>query len=512
MFYGENHVIHLVDGRLSPKSKTSRDDVCRIVDLALAANKPSGIVVHFHGGLVSEGSALKSAEQRLYPLYANRAQAYPLFFVWESGFFEAPLNNLKEIAREDLFKEFLKKAAEWVLKKLPDGAGFKGGSGASIDEAKLRKDFDDWFDRVRNTPPEQLETLPGTTDVGLAAKSKGVSLHEEDLEAEIEESIGGDDAFQAAVQAVYNGLYVGGRPLPATRGVGTSISTASLITKEAAGRLFPPGPAATKGFGPISWLKVAKSVAAIVIRIIRRFRKGRAHGLYVTLVEEILRELYIDKIGRSVWWDRMKVDTADAFKKGEEYGGTAFLSALKARFDGGTAPPQITLVGHSTGAIYICNLLKAAAEWVPELQFDIIFEAPAATHSLLATTVAEHGSRIRNFRQFGMKDEREATDQLVPVIYLSSLLYFVSGLLENDPDEPLVGMARYLDKADIYDADSFPNVEACRKFYSRFPDSLVWAPYSGGDGRNSDGRSHGEFDDVDPQTLASVQHILQHGF
>ena len=124
MFDANQHIIHIVDGRLSPKSKTSRDDLGRIVTQALAANAPSGIVLHFHGGLVNESSARESAEKRLYPLYAERAKAYPIFFVWESGFFEAPINNLGEIAQEKLFQEFVKKVAEWVLKKLPAGAGF----------------------------------------------------------------------------------------------------------------------------------------------------------------------------------------------------------------------------------------------------------------------------------------------------------------------------------------------------------------------------------------------------
>lgn len=512
MFDANQHIIHIVDGRLSPKSKTSRDDLGRIVTQALAANAPSGIVLHFHGGLVNESSARESAEKRLYPLYAERAKAYPIFFVWESGFFEAPINNLGEIAQEKLFQEFVKKVAEWVLKKLPAGAGFKGGGGASVDEPKLRADFDTWFSGQRSTPPEQLETLPGTTSAGLAAKTKGVTLDEQDLAADIEESIAGDANFQDALQAVYNGLHADGQPLPTTRGVGTSVSAKSLVSKKAVDILFESAPNTTKGFGPIAWFKVAKAVASIVIRVIRRFRKGRAHGMYVTLVEEILRELYLDKIGRIGWWDRMKMDTADAFRDGEEYGGTAFLAELKTQFEGIATPPKITLVGHSTGAIYICNLLKAAARWVPTLQFDVIFEAPAATHALLAATAAEHGSRIRHFRQFGMCDEREASDVLIPIIYRSSLLYLVSSLLEGEPDEPLVGMARYLEQADIYDADSFPNIESCRRFYARYRNSLVWSPSKAGAGLNSDGRHHGEFDDVDEQTMASVQHILQQGF
>ena len=43
-----------------------------------------------------------------------------------------------------------------------------------------------------------------------------------------------------------------------------------------------------------------------------------------------------------------------------------------------------------------------------------------------------------------MTDELEQADRLIPVIYPHSLLYFVSGVLEDEADKPLLGMERYL--------------------------------------------------------------------
>lgn len=517
MFDADKHVIHLVDGRLSPespKASTTRETVRHIVQSALQSKAQAGIVLHFHGGLVSQSSARETAEQRLYPLYAERSSAYPVFFIWESGFFESPLNNLQEIFKEGLFREFMKKVAEWALKKLPATGILKGNAGTTVDEAELREQFDEWFNGQRKSLPDQLKALEPSAKPGKDVKTRGADLDEENLVIEVEDSIAGDLDFQDALQQTYNGLYPAGKARPATRSTGTEVSTESLISKEAADRLFEVQLNTTKGFGPISWLKVAKVVAGIVIRVIRRFRSGRDHGRYATLVEEVLRELYIDKIGRIGWWDRMKKDTADAFADGQAYGGSALLSELKQQLEGVEKPPRITLVGHSTGAIYICNLLKAAARDLPNLRFDVIFEAPAVTHALLAETAAEHGSRIRNLRQFAMSDEREAQDQLVPLLYPSSLLYFVSGMLEHEPDEPLAGMQRYFSKAAVYDPASFPNVAACREFYARYPDSLVWSPSAAGAeaGRRSEGSRHGDFDDTDETTLDSVQHILQNGF
>lgn len=505
------HVIHLVDGRLSPKSKTSRADVTQLVQSALASNAPSGIVVHFHGGLVSENSGRTSAEKALYPLYADRSKGYPVFFIWESGFWEAPFNNLKEIVREKLFQEFVKKVAEWALKKLPGALGLKGGAGASVNEAELREQFDEWFRGARSAPPDQVQKEPILTDDAIS-RTRGSDVSELGLEEEVIDSIEGDPAFKQAAAEVYNGLYPATATRTRSRGGGTDASATSMISKEAAEELFPRGPAGTRALTPLEWYRFAKAIVKIVIRVVRRVRSGRGHGTYVTIVEEILRQVYVDKIGRLVWWERMKSDTADAFRDGPEYGGTAFLTELQTQLKGVATPPTITLVGHSTGAVYICNLLAKAAEVAPDIHFNVIFEAPAATHDLLAATAQAHGSRISNFRQFGMSDAREAGDVLVPILYTHSLLYFVSGLLESEPDEPLIGMSRFVENTAVYDPDSFPSVETCRRFYARYPKGLVWSPCSGGPGFDCDGKKHGDFDDVDAQTLGSVQHILQYGF
>jgi hypothetical protein len=500
------HIIHTAAGRLHPKATTTHADVVRIVQKACASGAAGGIVVHFHGGLVSESSGRTSAKDKLYPLYATEANAYPIFFIWESGFFEAPLNNLREIARESLFREFVKKSAVWMLKKIGGGL-FKGAALGSVDETKLKRELDDWFAGRRAQLPEQLELVPGADDETVALKTKGVAINEDELVDEIEASISEDEGFKQALEETYNGLHAGATPKPSTKGTGSTVATNSLISKEAAERLFDATPGATKGV--LSWFKAAKAVAAVVIRVIRRARRGRSHGRYVTLVEETLRELYVDKLGREVWWERMKGDTSDAFREGEEYGGTAFLFALRQVLATTKTLPKITLVGHSTGAIYICNLLRAANRILPEVKFDVIFEAPAVSYDVFAQTLAEQASSIRFFRSFGMDDEREGKDDLVPILYPASLLYFVSGMLERQVDLPLVGMQRYLNHDAVFGTDDFWSIEVCRKFFARHPEALIWAPREGAPGCSSTGRSHGDFDDVDPVTLKSVAHIIR---
>src|SRR5205814_9520736 len=180
-----------------------------------------------------------------------------------------------------------------------------------------------------------------------------------------------DRRFQRALAAAEAGLLPGRRSHRMARSGGTRASATSLIDKEGAAKLFPASTGRRRTALASGWLHVAKVVASIVLRVLRRVWAGRDHGKYVTLVEEVLRELYIGNIGRTVWWDRMKGDTADAFKPGDEYGGTVFLTALHDRLAGKEAP-RITLVGHSTGAIYIGHFLQAAAQWIPDVRFDVV--------------------------------------------------------------------------------------------------------------------------------------------
>ena len=519
-FDPRHHVIHTADGELSAKTPaTSAADVRRIVGEAIAANAPSGIALNFHGGLVSLAAALETAELRLFPLYSG-ANAYPIFFAWESGFLEVPLNHLGEIGNEALFQEFMKKVGEWVSRKVEPGsapplaARMRASSKAPRARdagAQTRADLDAWFKggASRRALPARLRDFRTTKAPPLAMRA-AAAPDGDALTKEILASIERDTKFQGALRSAQAGLHPQRQALRMARWGGTRVSTTSLIDKEAAARLFPQVRRRMTQLSVGGWIQVAKVVADIVLRVLRRIRTGRDHGKFVTLVEEVLRELYVGKIGRAGWWDRMKDDTAATFRTGEQYGGSVFLQALHDAL-GGAAAPRITLVGHSTGAIFIGNFLKAAAQWVPDVMFDVIFEAPAATHDFLSKVIDEHGSRIRNLRLFGMSDAREQADVLVPLIYPASLLYFVSGLLEDEPDQPIVGMQRFLADA-TFNPDDFPNVDACRKFFDRFKNALVWSPQSKPPGCASDGKHHQDFDDVDPPTLQSVAFILRNGY
>ena len=504
-----DHVLHSAAGKFGDGTDSKAADVARILDLAVKEKPSKGLLLHFHGGLVKKQSGLDVAA-KLTDVY-EAAGAYPVFFVWESGLFESLLNNKDDLARDPAFQELVKKVSEWVLKKVGGSIAFKGAAGQPVDVYKLRKEYDAWFDNARPEPP-----VPNGDVTTAKVKTKGADNDSVDaLADDIEAGLDDDPDFRRAMEEAYNAQ------IPptdvATRGAGTKKPADVLLLSESAkAEMFPRAPGvATKG-GVLSWIAIAKFVAEIVIGVLKRYGGHRDHGVYCTIVEEVLRSAYGDLIGSAVW-NQMKKDTADSFQDGPDFCGTDVIRQLKVLEDQDKAFPQLTLVGHSTGAIYICNFLDAAKAAGLKTPIKVIFLAPALTHARFAAALTAHAGtpRIQQFRMFAMTDERECDDKMLGLVYTRSLLYFVSGLTEGevvggawqaDIDMPIGGMQRYITEA-IFSGPDFKDIRTVAAFLAADATRTVWSPSTRGPGLNSDSHHHGEFDE-DPQTLASVQAFI----
>jgi hypothetical protein len=459
-----------------------------------------GLAIHFHGGLVSAASGYEIAN-RLTPLY-RAAGAYPIFFVWESGLLETLKNNLQDIKDDSVFRELVKKIAEWVLKQI-GGAGGKSAAGATVNSTKLRRDFDRWFDGGSDEPPVSTHSPRS-----VGSQTKGVLPDEDDLAANIEAELDNDERFQE----VMAGLYVASKRGDQARtrsGMPAAADVRVLIDDRALKELFP-GAKADSTKGVFTWVKVAKFVAKIVVAVVKRHLQDRDHGTYTTIVEEVLRASYLDKVGEIVWRS-MKKDTADAFAEDTNCVGTAVLTGLASLAAKGKRFPRITLVGHSTGAIYINHWIEHAAQALPGTAFDIVLLAPASRFEDFARVLAERPASVRDFRMFAMTDENESNDQLLPIVYPRSLLYFVSGVLEGAPDVPIMGMHRFFSLKDQFDDAAFPAVARVRKWLGEGHGRSVWSIDETVNGLGSTSLKHGDFDN-DELTVASVCWILQHGY
>ncbi len=513
-----DHVLDSAGGMFTDRTDSQPTDVPRILDLAMREAPGNGLVLHFHGGLVSKSEALASA-QRLQGAY-EEAGAYPVFFVWESGLLETLLHHQQDLAKDPAWREFVKKVTEWLLIKLGEGAVLRDRRepvpgqphGQRLDVRKLRAEFDAWFASSRAAPP--------VADAQLAdARMPAAALAEPDVDelaGQILAGLDDDPGFRRAIEEAFNAQ------LPAsalaTRGQGTKTrAPVMLLSRAARAQIFPRGAQARMRGGTLSWRAVATFVAKVVIAVLRRYRTGRDHGAYCTVVEEVLRAAYGDLIGSAVW-NQMKQDTQISFQTGRQYCGTDVLAYLKTLERSAKAFSHITVVGHSAGALYVCNFLDAAKQVGLATRIKVALLAPAVRHDRFASALAAHEgtTRLSAFRLFAMQDAIECEDRMLGIIYTRSLLYFVSGLTEgkpggqswqDEPDTPIVGMQRYLvDSA--YAGSSFEAVRAVAGFLARDATRAVWSPAQGPPGLQSQARHHGGFCD-DPQTVASVQEFLQ---
>ena len=153
-----------------------------------------------------------------------------------------------------------------------------------------------------------------------------------------------------------------------SRGMATAGSRKTLISPEVLAdveRERSQGLEGARGFLPSP--RLIRGAVKVAVRAISRFRNKRDHGFHATVVEEIFREFYVSAVGREVW-RQMKQDTADAFQENAGvFGGTAFLAKLSRARAGSGKAPRVTLIGHSAGSEYVCNLLQHAADHLSEV-------------------------------------------------------------------------------------------------------------------------------------------------
>ena len=291
-------------------------------------------------------------------------------------------------------------------------------------------------------------------------------------------------------------------------------SAASLIDPGALDEI-DPGAAEAGERGVISTLAAAKKAAAVLVRVVRRFRNHDDHGLYPTVVEELLREFYLANAGGAVW-AAMKKETLDTFGAPER-GGRLLLDEMARALEEGATRPEITLVGHSTGAVYIDNLLAEVVRgtvegdraWPDDVRFRVILLAPAATYPSFGAALNTTRDLISECHVFTMTDDAECADHLVGPAYPRSLLYLVSGVVERDDlgasaVVPVIGMNRYRGAAYA----ERRGLTVGRDFLTDDRVVLSPSPPDAPPPRRAGALSHGAFDD-DQLVLESITHLLR---
>jgi len=418
------------------------------------------LVIHFHGGLVSESDGM-SVARSMEPVYSD-AGSHALTFVWETGFWETLKDDWHDIAKDS---QLLKKIIAYASGKI---------LGSAVPADTLAKGVGERpRDPIEIGSPEEAHQFESYVDQ-FSKDIDDVSLRDwrDAIEQELEHDCLEDDSLKP--------LLDGGE-----------------VTRQ-------------KGLGSI---KFAWFVAKIAYRVIRRKRSGTDHGWYASVVEEALHELGVADIGRSIWGSMkeksqtMWVNNAEGTSFENMNAGNLFLSKLDDLM-GGHPNYIIDVVGHSAGAIACINMIRAIDEkGFTNIKIrNIAFLAPAARMEIFDEEIIQYSNRFDLFRMFTMYDELELKDTLVgdwDILYPSSLLYFISGVLEGSPDKPLIGLERHFSGESPYDTPESLHTR-CRDFLTRHSKcSLVLSKSIGTPGLESEAEDHGEFDN-DSKTRESL--------
>jgi hypothetical protein len=456
----------------------------------LQASPPKHIVIYFHGGLVDLASGIARAST-LAPKF-QASGATPIFVIWESGWHEVIEQNLPTIFNEGIFKRILRKVTQSFKGKIDKTQGTARGLG----DLPL--------------PPEsEIQVELTKAQSGQPMFGGGVPRDIPELtqaeEQEILRVVQRDTQLRTFASEIANSRT--GPSAATSRSVTARGSTETLMTPEVLDEIAPVQQGARTGV--VELLLLGKHVVAVVAGVISRFRHHRDHGPYLTIVEEILREFYVRNAGKFLW-DGMKKEIDQAFDLASDCGGKALIDGVRDLWLKGVRP-KMTIIGHSAGAIYAARVINEIekAELPADMKVDLVLIAPACTFKVFREMLQGAANRIAGLRVFGLGDERERQNALVPIIYPSSLLYFVSGVIEDERDMPLLGMQRYYGGG--YEGDGFEDLAYVRMFQQlTLPHAYAWAETTGYDGWNCDMASHGGWTEA-PQTLASVLYVIKNG-
>jgi hypothetical protein len=447
------HYIDLEDGKFTDHTTTTAKDLTDAFNNFDHSPQRDQLCVFFHGGLRSRADALKTAGW-LIDGY-TKAGAYPFFFVWNSDLLDVLKTCIRSYGNDPFFVTVANYTVKTVARKIS----------AALDKQKSLKIQSQISAKPQRAAPQSLEQL-----ASFAKRYDGAWTC---ADAQLGCSSSELDQFALFLVAAEKASPVKHR---------------RFKREKLQGRDNP------------LW------------RILHRFNTCHDHGLYTTVIEELLIAWGLDEeIGQPIW-RKMKTFINHAFDSDPAAGGTAFADHLCAMW---RPTLRVTLIGHSAGAIYVQRMIEALNARLPEgsmLQVEVILLAAAMSFARMNEGLSVLRKRVGALRVFGLNDQTESQDHVIePPVYDKSLLYLVSSLCEDDPnaDKPLVGMQRYWKDAPPY---CDPEILAVTKFIGT--KRSVWSPTQSGakPGYRSHANHHGTFPVDPPDTNVSVCFALKHGF
>ena len=436
------------------------------------------VLIHFHGGLTSENDGLQSAS-KLLPLYLE-AGVHPIFIIWKTGFFETLTRNIHSITATKFFHVIL----EYTLRSVCGIAEIFHNDGSKGSEFILT---------AVNETPHDFPSFTHSCDISnCTAKKKSFAEDFAWFEEQCEEQI--KDAF------VHDGNI--GQDL--FREIKEVEQFSQLLQNELAMEGGTRGPVLTC---------LARCVLRVAKRVIERWLEQRDHGLHATTIEEVLRECFADKFGKWIWGGMKGIAENICSDTTKNSGICLQLVNRLSKLEENGTRLSVDLVGHSAGSIPICHLLNS--EKISLIYRNVIFLAPACQLDLFYDNIIQKPNRYSTFRMFTMCDELEKNNAMIDdvmqgfgFLYPSSLLYFISGVLEEEPDCPIAGMHRFLQGSTPFNKEPY---KSCSEFLFSH-DRIVLADTRTTSPQNnthleSSAKTHSSFM-TDLATLNSIQTII----
>lgn len=468
---------------------TTAADVDKIIEELKSRNNHKKILLYFHGGLVNAENGMQTAA-RIYNLTKD-SETYPIAFVWETGLKDTLVQNLDTIYKSEFFKKLLVKIVKVSGAQL--GIDLQGGLGGTKGVGNMT-DEEIEAELTKNRPFEGTTVDPGKRSTAIIATTdpdvETDPVIVDEVTAALDEEIQGDFQLIALAEAE--------KPE----------DEAKLMKME-----LIENTEGTKGI--VSLTKLIAAAVKITLRVIKRHLKKRDHDFYPTLIEEILREIYVDDIGCWVWTSIKKkasdvwTDNDFTGDPADWYAGSYLLKKLNDYQDE-VGLLTIDLAGHSAGSEMVCNLVKTTASRYSDLKFrKIILMAPACRCELFSDTLLKNTNRFESLKIFTMSDEFETKDHMVKVLYTRSLLYFISGVLEkNESDAFILGLQRHISNNSPYDREAiltqvydYLSGNKCMVYAQTLPDAV--------EGARSMANFHAGFDDEGEVTLDSLLYLIK---
>ncbi|WP_262147130.1 hypothetical protein [Chryseobacterium foetidum] len=449
------------------------------------------IVLYFHGGLVPAKDGMDTAK-RIVKYVEKNTNAHPVCFIWETGLSKTVAHNLDIAGKSEFFKKLMVKVIKVAGKKLGIEAVDNIGNSKGVEtmkESEINSELnkEEPFGNYQVNDSSKSASVVDAETVNTDAELKARILPE--IEAELEEEIESDEEFKRVAAEE------------------KSDEESKLINPEYVGA------EVAEGKGIISSAKLITASVKITYNVIKRHIQKTDHDFYPTVIEEILREIYVSNIGNWLWGS-MKKKAAAMWKPSDFTGdyqnwhvGSYVIKKLEDYQKEIGKPLTIDLVGHSAGSIVICELFKKLKSEKSDLKFrNIMFFAPACRCDLFDEAILTSPQRFSSFRIFTMKDELEKQDHLVKHFYPRSLLYLISGILEEERDAQILGLQRHIIGNKPYVGDMFTRIKTFladegKIVYSKSDDTAL-------NGFKTGSLSHSGFDDDEETTLDSMVYII----